>query len=241
MMSSASAVAWTSSIARATMLRYGLRRIDSSAPVRRRAPRARAGGAGRRRATTRAAGPSRYGSSSARAPGARWTTGPGPRGTPCPTPAGARLRPSLETIRPSFIGYSLRVVQRDEPRLALERRRLEASDDVDGRAARGEAPPRAPAAGPAARPASGARDQPPTRTLTGWIGPPAEERQEVVADLLEPQAVGRRAARWSGPARQRSGSPGSRGRGAGRCGARGSRSTRRSRGAGGGRGPGGST
>ncbi len=35
----------------------------------------------------------------------------------------------------------------------------------------------------------GARDQPPTRTLTGWIGRASEERDELVAELLQAQSA----------------------------------------------------
>ena len=60
MMSIASAVACTSSTARAAMLQNGLRRISSSEPERARAPRRASGCSRSALRTTRADGPSRY-------------------------------------------------------------------------------------------------------------------------------------------------------------------------------------
>ena len=85
------------------------------------------------------------------------------------------------------------------------------------------------AGGRAGRRPRGARLQPPTRTLTGWIGPPAEDRDELVAGLLHPQGLLDERPVVGRHRDARSRSRGSRARGAGRCGARGSRSTRRSR------------
>ena len=121
------------------------------------------------------------------------------------------------------------VAQADEPRLARvgrwrERGRpahrlLRVRDGV--RAARVESR--------RARAVRGAREKPPTRTLTGWIGRPPR-----MATIRLPSRLSRRprstTSGWSAGQLDRARvARGSRARAAGRCAVRGSRSTRRSR------------
>ena len=143
-------------------------------------------------------------------------------------------RPSVETIRPSFIGYSRgwRSATRRGSRSNDRRRRAPATSSTVAWAMLERLVERR-AAAPRARRARNAREKPPTRTLTGWIGRPPMQLDDPVAGLLEAQAALDAPAGGRWPARGRSGSRGSRARGAGRRGARGSRSTRRSRAAGG--------
>ena len=236
MMSSASAVAWTSSTARATMLRYGLRAISSASPVR-PAPRPRADGAGRAASVT--GPPARAGTARrrGRGPGARSTRPPAaPRTRLASRSARGRGRRSRRS-GPRSSGTRRSGAGR-RAGLALERRRLEAGDQVDRRAARSRAPPssciaeRRDLVAPERRARSRRRGPRP-----GGSARPPIERDDLVAGLLEAGAPldGGSVVLW--PARARSGSRGSRAGGAGRRGARGSRSTRRSTAAGAARGP----
>ena len=90
-MSRASAVAWTSSTARATMLRKTLLATASSQARRHRAPRGRADAGGRPRGRSarsdRGGTPRRRGS----APGARSSPRPAPRGTPAPRQSAGKV------------------------------------------------------------------------------------------------------------------------------------------------------
>ena len=172
-MSRASAVAWTSSTARATMLRYGLRRMDSSAPARvERLPRERVELVVVEHDARRRPEQVRQVVAAARLERV------GPRHLDLVerlAPAcGARSRPSFETIRPSFSGYSVGWCSGDEARLALERRRLQARRRCRRSPGRGGAPSSSSGRRRAARFRRGTRDKPPTRTLTGWIAPAAE-------------------------------------------------------------------
>ena len=170
-MSSASAVASTSSTARATMLRYGFVAdlVRESRAGQRRA--ARSDGAGRR-------------------PGSPATPGPADRARPawsrawsafdqgtCRSPnsdrqsAGARSSPSVDTIRPSFIGYSVRMPEGHEPGVAGEVGWLEGRDQVDRLEGDLERLVERRADALRSR-AAERREKPPTRTDTGWIARP---------------------------------------------------------------------
>ena len=83
-----------------------------------------------------------------------------------------------------------RVAQRDEPRLALERRRrrgVATSSTVAEGDRRAPSSSRSRSAASSAR--RGAREKPPTRTLTGWIARPPSTLRIRLPDLLEREAA----------------------------------------------------
>ena len=129
-----------------------------------------------------------------------------------------------------------RVAERDEPRLALEVRRLEARRRP--RPSRARCRGRAVSSGRRAVIAGPRRDVVEAADPDGdrVDRPSADERDEVVAGLLEAQRPLDQDAVVAGQLDGARRSPGSPGRGGSRRGARGSRSTRRSTAGGGGRG-----
>ena len=193
-MSRASAVASTSSIARATMLRYGLTEISPASPVRRRA----AAAIGCSRSPARvilAIGPRRYAAPSRpRACKACDQATCSSLNSDCQS-VGARSRPSPETIRPSFIGYSVGW-------RSATRRPSRAKSGVSRPATRSTVRPAISRAvvNSAFRARISARrkdrEKPPTRTDTGWIArPPMSSTIRLPAFLrVSPDST---AARWS--------------------------------------------
>ena len=97
---------------------------------------------------------------------------------------GARSSPSVETIRPSFIGYSVdgagrRAAARAGTTALRGRRPASTVAWAIARASAAIAPQRRDL-GPPER-----REKPPTRTETGWIARPPMELDDPVAGLLE--------------------------------------------------------
>ena len=206
----------------------GSRRRDRGA----RARRAASGCSWSASSVTRADGPSRYGVAvvAQRLEGVR-PRRPGPPRTRRAQAPAAMSSPSLETIRPSFIGYSCGVAQARPAaaRGSKDGARVEArpARRSPARSARASSSSARSAVELAAR-AAPARSRRRARSPGGSARPPSM-RDDPVAEPLEAQAALDDLAVVARPARPRSGSRGSRARGAGRCAARGSRSTRRSR------------
>ena len=198
--SAASAAAWTNSTARATMLRKTLVAELVSAGPWRPAPLPPGDADGRRRGSIRAVGPTRYASAvqglRLERIGAldlflaegRPQSGPG------------MSIPSLETMRPSFIGYSAGWRRPTRGRLASKAGVAKAATSRPSPAlARplGRAPLRRPRELLQPRRAV----QPPTRTLTGWIGRPPSDRRRSVADPLQRAGRARPSPGRARPAR----------------------------------------
>ena len=182
-------------------------RNDVGARSRRPSPVARerlarpAGGAGRAASVTRA-GRARAGTARrrGRAPGARSTTATWCSANASRQSPAARSRPSVETIRPSFIGYSSGCRSATSRGSRSNDGGVERWRPADGLLRDRRAPRRARRAAPSISARRGTREKPPTRTLTGWIGrPPSSATIRLPAFLRRSAALhdrrGGRAAR----------------------------------------------